>query len=92
MPAKSKRRQDAASVTIIKREDQVAFASHGGAWKVAYADFITALMAFFLVLWLINATTEDQRKGLVTSSGKLPKNWQISVTVVAYLRVAAGLG
>ncbi|MBV8458253.1 MAG: OmpA family protein [Acetobacteraceae bacterium] len=64
MPAKSKRRQDAASVTIVKREDQVAFASHGGAWKVAYADFITALMAFFLVLWLINATTEDQRKGL----------------------------
>jgi chemotaxis protein MotB len=64
MPAKSKRRQDAASVTIVKREDQVAQASHGGAWKVAYADFITALMAFFLVLWLINATTEDQRKGL----------------------------
>ena len=64
MPAKSKRRQDAATITIVKREDHVAHASHGGAWKVAYADFITALMAFFLVLWLINATTEDQRKGL----------------------------
>ena len=38
--------------------------SHGGAWKVAYADFVTAMMAFFLLMWLLNATTEDQRKGL----------------------------
>ncbi len=37
---------------------------HGGAWKVAYADFVTAMMAFFLLMWLLNATTEDQRKGL----------------------------
>ncbi len=37
---------------------------HGGAWKVAYADFVTAMMAFFLLLWLLNATTEDQRKGI----------------------------
>ena len=37
---------------------------HGGAWKVAYADFVTAMMAFFLLMWLINATTEEQRKGL----------------------------
>ncbi len=37
---------------------------HGGAWKVAYADFVTAMMAFFLLLWLLGATTEDQRKGL----------------------------
>ncbi|MEZ5917882.1 MAG: flagellar motor protein MotB [Parvularculaceae bacterium] len=35
-----------------------------GAWKVAYADFVTAMMAFFLLMWLLNATTEDQRKGL----------------------------
>jgi chemotaxis protein MotB len=37
---------------------------HGGAWKVAYADFVTAMMAFFLLLWLLNATTEDQKKGI----------------------------
>jgi chemotaxis protein MotB len=37
---------------------------HGGAWKVAYADFVTAMMAFFLLMWIIGATTEDQRKGI----------------------------
>ncbi|MCC5974260.1 MAG: flagellar motor protein MotB, partial [Rubellimicrobium sp.] len=37
---------------------------HGGAWKVAYADFVTAMMAFFLLMWLLNATTEDQLRGL----------------------------
>jgi len=37
---------------------------HGGAWKVAYADFITAMMALFLLLWLLNVTTSEQRKGL----------------------------
>ncbi len=37
---------------------------HGGAWKVAYADFVTAMMAFFLLMWLLGATTEKQRKGI----------------------------
>lgn len=37
---------------------------HGGAWKVAYADFVTAMMAFFLLLWLLNVTTDDQRKAI----------------------------
>jgi chemotaxis protein MotB len=37
---------------------------HGGAWKVAYADFVTAMMAFFLLLWLLGATNENQRKGI----------------------------
>jgi len=37
---------------------------HGGAWKVAYADFVTAMMAFFLLLWLLNATTEEQKLGI----------------------------
>src|SRR3954469_19929670 len=49
---------------IIKKEETVAAAHHGGAWKVAYADFVTAMMAFFLLMWLLNATTEEQRKGL----------------------------
>src|SRR5689334_5626839 len=37
---------------------------HGGAWKVAYADFVTAMMAFFLLLWLLNVTTDVQKKGI----------------------------
>ena len=39
-------------------------AHHGGAWKVAYANFVTAMMAFFLLMWLLGATTEKQRKAL----------------------------
>jgi len=49
---------------VIRKEEVVEDAGHGGAWKVAYADFVTAMMAFFLLMWLLNATTEDQRKGL----------------------------
>ena len=50
---------------IIKRKKIVGGdGHHGGAWKVAYADFVTAMMAFFLLMWLLNATTEEQRKGL----------------------------
>jgi chemotaxis protein MotB len=50
---------------IIKRVKKVVGGGHhGGAWKVAYADFVTAMMAFFLLMWLLNATTEDQRKGI----------------------------
>jgi chemotaxis protein MotB len=49
---------------IVKKYEIVEGAHHGGAWKVAYADFVTAMMAFFLLMWLLNATTEDQRKGL----------------------------
>jgi chemotaxis protein MotB len=39
-------------------------AHHGGAWKIAYADFVTAMMAFFLLMWLVGATDEAQRRGL----------------------------
>ncbi len=49
---------------IIKRKKIIAAGHHGGAWKVAYADFVTAMMAFFMMMWLLNATTEKQRKGL----------------------------
>lgn len=49
---------------IIKRVKKVAGGHHGGAWKVAYADFVTAMMAFFLLMWLLGATTEKQRKGI----------------------------
>ena len=49
---------------IVKKITIVAAGHHGGAWKVAYADFVTAMMAFFLLLWLLGATTEKQRKGI----------------------------
>ncbi|EKE44704.1 chemotaxis protein MotB [Oceaniovalibus guishaninsula JLT2003] len=50
---------------IIKRKKVIAGGGHhGGAWKVAYADFVTAMMAFFMLMWLLNATTETQRKGI----------------------------
>ena len=49
---------------IIRREEVVEGGHHGGAWKVAYADFVTAMMAFFLLMWLLNATTSEQRRGL----------------------------
>ena len=48
----------------IHKDEVIEDGHHGGAWKVAYADFVTAMMAFFLLMWLLNATTEDQRKGL----------------------------
>lgn len=52
-------------IIIIKKKKVVkADGHHGGAWKVAYADFVTAMMAFFLLMWLLNATTEEQRKGI----------------------------
>ena len=54
-----------ADHVIIKKVKKVSGEGHhGGAWKVAYADFVTAMMAFFLLMWLLNATTEDQRKGI----------------------------
>lgn len=50
---------------IIKRKKVIMAAGHhGGAWKVAYADFVTVMMAFFMLMWLLNATTSTQRKGL----------------------------
>jgi chemotaxis protein MotB len=49
---------------IIKRIKKVSGGGHGGAWKVAYADFVTAMMAFFLLLWLLNSTSKEQKEGL----------------------------
>ncbi len=52
-------------IIILKRKKVAGDGGHhGGAWKVAYADFVTAMMAFFLLMWLLNATSEEQRKGL----------------------------
>jgi chemotaxis protein MotB len=50
---------------IIKRiKKSVGGGHHGGAWKVAYADFVTAMMAFFLLMWLINTTSPEQKRGI----------------------------
>ncbi len=55
---------NAAPVIIKRKKIVVGGGHHGGAWKVAYADFVTAMMAFFMLMWLLNATTEKQRKGI----------------------------
>lgn len=52
-------------VIVIKKKNRGGHAGHhGGAWKVAYADFVTAMMAFFLLLWLLSSTTEEQKMGI----------------------------
>jgi chemotaxis protein MotB len=60
----AKRRGRGGGTIVIKREEVAEHAHHGGAWKVAYADFVTAMMAFFLLMWLLNATDEEKRRGL----------------------------
>lgn len=52
------------SVIIKRKRGGGGDGHHGGAWKVAYADFVTSMMAFFMLLWILNATTEQQRSGL----------------------------
>lgn len=49
---------------VIKKIKKVSGGHHGGAWKVAYADFVTAMMAFFLLLWLLSSTSEAQKEGI----------------------------
>jgi chemotaxis protein MotB len=59
------RSDPAPAPVIVKKVINVVHGGHhGGAWKVAYADFVTAMMAFFLLMWLLGATTEKQRKAL----------------------------
>ncbi|EAR53139.1 putative chemotaxis MotB protein [Oceanicola granulosus HTCC2516] len=53
-----------APIIIKRKKITGGDGHHGGAWKVAYADFVTAMMAFFMLMWLLNATTEQQRKGI----------------------------
>ena len=54
----------AESPFVIKKVKKTEHPHHGGAWKIAYADFVTAMMAFFLLLWLISMTTPEQKKGI----------------------------
>jgi chemotaxis protein MotB len=64
MAGKGKGGRNGGATIVIKREEAAGDGHHGGAWKVAYADFVTAMMAFFLLMWLLNATSDDQRRGL----------------------------
>jgi chemotaxis protein MotB len=64
-PAKRGRNEPEPRPIIVKKIVVAGHGGHhGGAWKVAYADFVTAMMAFFLLLWILGATTEKQRKGI----------------------------
>ncbi|MDO4637063.1 MAG: flagellar motor protein MotB [Lautropia sp.] len=49
---------------VVKRIKKAAHAHHGGAWKIAYADFVTAMMAFFLLMWLLSSASENTLKGI----------------------------
>lgn len=55
---------DERPIIVVKKVKKVEGGHHGGAWKVAYADFVTAMMAFFLLLWLLNVTTDEQKFGI----------------------------
>ena len=60
---------DADRPIIIKKIKKAAHVHHGGAWKIAYADFVTAMMAFFLLMWLLGSTTEGDKKGIADYFG-----------------------
>ena len=56
--------EDSLQPIIVKRIKKVAGGSHGGAWKIAYADFVTAMMAFFLLMWLLSMVDGKARGGI----------------------------
>src|SRR5690348_10464378 len=56
--------KNARPIIIVKRKKKGEEGHHGGAWKVAYADFVTAMMAFFLVMWLVTAVSKEQRAAI----------------------------
>ncbi|HEY4294411.1 flagellar motor protein MotB [Luteibacter sp.] len=55
---------DLKQIIIVRKRRKASHAHHGGVWKVAYADFVTAMMAFFLVMWLVGAGTKQQRAAI----------------------------
>jgi len=66
-------KQDELQPIIVKKVKKGGDGHHGGAWKVAYADFVTAMMAFFLLLWLLNVTTKEQKEGIADYFNPSPK-------------------
>src|ERR1700748_1522665 len=57
-------KKDQRPVIIVKKKKGGGHGHHGGAWKVAYADFVTAMMAFFMVMWLVAAVSKEQRAAI----------------------------
>jgi len=74
--AKKGKEEELQPIIVVKKVIKKGGGHHGGAWKVAYADFVTAMMAFFLLLWLLNVTTEDAQE--VISSYFDPSHPRIS--------------
>ena len=70
---------------VVKRIKKVAGGHHGGAWKIAYADFVTAMMAFFLLMWLLGSTTRGDLKG-ISDYFKTPLKVALFATVQASSR------
>ncbi|MEP6433456.1 MAG: flagellar motor protein MotB, partial [Lentilitoribacter sp.] len=58
--------QGQGEIIIVKKIQGGGGGHHGGAWKIAYADFVTAMMAFFLVMWLVNAANEDTKASVAS--------------------------
>ena len=56
--------EDRVRPIIVKKIKKTAAGHHGGAWKIAYADFVTAMMAFFLLMWLLGSTSKAQKEGI----------------------------
>lgn len=61
---------------IVKKVRKATHAHHGGAWKIAYADFVTAMMAFFLLMWLLGSTTKAERQGI---ADYFQNPWKVSL-------------
>ena len=62
--AKEATSEDQRPLIIVKRSRRVEGGHHGGAWKIAYADFVTAMMAFFLVMWLVASVSKQERAAI----------------------------
>src|SRR5580698_11543901 len=56
-------KEEKAPIIIVKKK-KIVGGHHGGAWKVAYADFVTAMMAFFMVMWLVSSVNKEQKAAL----------------------------
>ena len=73
---------DSQQPIVVKKIKKGGAGGHGGAWKIAYADFVTAMMAFFLLMWLINTTTPEQKRGIADYfAPELAAGWPVRARV-----------
>ncbi|MBT6295209.1 MAG: hypothetical protein HOJ14_01455, partial [Nitrospina sp.] len=61
---KEEKKETPRKIITIRRIKKVPGAPHGGSWKIAYADFVTAMMAFFLLMWLLSASDQEMKDNL----------------------------